>query len=48
MAKYSILADKDNIFASKYMLYPPTEEELKQELMTEQASIERKQNIEDE
>jgi len=46
MAKYSILSDKDNIFASKYMLYLPTEEELKQELMTERELIERKQNLE--
>ena len=32
MAKYSVLSDKDNLFASKYMLYLPTEEELKREL----------------
>lgn len=28
VAKYSVLADKDNLFASKYLLYLPTEEEL--------------------
>lgn len=28
VAKYSVLADKENLFASKYMLYLPTEEEL--------------------
>ena len=40
MAKYSVLSDKDNLFASKYMLYLPTEEELKMELERERAFIE--------
>jgi hypothetical protein len=40
MAKYSVLSDKNNLFASKYMLYLPTEEELKKELERERALIE--------
>ena len=32
IVKYSVLSDKDNLFATKYMLYLPTEEELKREL----------------
>ena len=28
VAKYSVLSDKKNLFASKYQLYLPTEEEL--------------------
>jgi len=42
MAKYSVLSDKDNLFASKYMLYLPTEEELKREIERERAIIESK------
>ena len=42
MAKYSILSDKNNLFASKYMLYIPTEEELKRELERERILIENK------
>jgi len=41
MAKYSILSDKDNLFASKYMLVLPTEEELKQELAREREALDR-------
>ncbi|GBU23340.1 hypothetical protein R80B4_03257 [Fibrobacteres bacterium R8-0-B4] len=40
MAKYSVLSDKDNLFASKYMLYLPTEEELRREIERERAIIE--------
>jgi len=40
MAKYSVLSDKDNLFASKYMLYLPTEEELKLELARERELLE--------
>ncbi|MDR1412466.1 MAG: PDDEXK nuclease domain-containing protein [Actinomycetes bacterium] len=32
IVKYSVLADKENLFATKYRLYLPTEEELKAEL----------------
>jgi len=42
MAKYSVLSDKDNLFASKYMDYLPTEEELKRELERERTIIENK------
>jgi predicted nuclease of restriction endonuclease-like (RecB) superfamily len=42
MAKYSVLSDKDNLFASKYMLYLPTEEELRKELERERLLIESK------
>jgi predicted nuclease of restriction endonuclease-like (RecB) superfamily len=41
MAKYSVLSDNDRLFASKYMTYLPTEEELKQELERERIIIER-------
>ena len=30
LVKYSVLNDKNNLFASKYLLYLPKEEELKQ------------------
>lgn len=32
IARYSILHDNDRLFASKYMLYMPTEEELREEI----------------
>ena len=41
IVKYSVLADKENLFASKYRLYLPTEEELKAELQREREIIER-------
>jgi len=41
MVKYSVLADNENLFASKYKLYLPTEEELKAELQRERLLIER-------
>jgi hypothetical protein len=41
MAKYSVLSDNDRLFASKYMTYLPTEEELKQELERERIIVER-------
>jgi len=40
VAKYSILNERKQIFASKYMLYLPTEEELKHELQRERKLIE--------
>lgn len=40
VAKYSVLNDRKHIFASKYMLYLPTEEELRKELARERALIE--------
>jgi hypothetical protein len=35
IVKYSVLADNENLFTSKYSLYLPTEEELKAELERE-------------
>ena len=42
IAKYSVLKDNAQLFASKYMLYLPTEEELKCELEREQLAIEER------
>ncbi|MBE0438004.1 MAG: DUF1016 domain-containing protein [Methylomicrobium sp.] len=42
MAKYSVLADNERLFASKYKLYLPTEEELRQELERERDLLERR------
>lgn len=39
IVKYSVLNDNKQLFASKYMLYLPTEEELKAELEREKLSI---------
>jgi len=47
MAKYSVLTENENLFASKYMLYLPTEEELKRELARERELLERQINEED-
>ena len=41
IVKYSVLADNENLFASKYRLYLPTEEELKAELHRERELLER-------
>ncbi len=35
IVKYSVLKDNKQLFASKYKLYLPSEEELKRELETE-------------
>ena len=40
VAKYSVLNDRKQIFASKYMLYLPTEKELVLELERERRLIE--------
>ncbi len=40
IVKYSILNDNKKIFASKYLLYLPTEEELKQQIKEERNMIE--------
>jgi len=40
VARYSVLSERKQIFASKYMLYLPTEEELKIELQRERKLIE--------
>jgi hypothetical protein len=40
IARYSVLKDSKQLFASKYMLYLPTEEELQVELERERRMIE--------
>lgn len=40
MVKYSALSENDRLFASKYKLYMPTEEELKKELEKERRRLE--------
>lgn len=42
MVKYSVLNENDHLFASKYKLYIPTEEELKKEIERERFNLERK------
>ncbi|MDA3918418.1 MAG: PDDEXK nuclease domain-containing protein [Deltaproteobacteria bacterium] len=44
VAKYSVLSERRQIFASKYMLYLPTEEELQIELQRERKLIEEHLN----
>jgi predicted nuclease of restriction endonuclease-like (RecB) superfamily len=43
VARYSILHESQQMFASKYMLYLPTEEELRKELARERDQIETRQ-----
>lgn len=47
IAKYSVLNESRQLFASKYMLYLPTEAELQAELARERAAIEAAQRLED-
>lgn len=47
IARYSVLNESKKLFASKYMLYLPTEEELEQEIERERRLIEERQHIED-
>jgi len=47
IARYSVLNDSKQLFASKYMLYLPTEEELQRELERERRLIEERQHIGD-
>jgi hypothetical protein len=42
-----VLSDKENLFASKYKLYLPTEDELKQELERERELIEQQKQEDD-
>ncbi len=42
VAKYSVLQDSKKLFVAKYMLYLPTEEELRQELIKELNEFEEK------
>ena len=48
IVKYSVLADNENLFASKYKLFLPTEEELQAELQREREVIERRLLLEKE
>lgn len=43
--KYSLLNDSNQIFASKYMLYLPTEQELKKEIELGRLQIEQEQRL---
>lgn len=43
VARYSILHESQQMFASKYMLYLPTEDELRNELVRERAHIQARQ-----
>src|SRR3990167_546908 len=45
IAKYSVIQDNKRLFASKYKLYLPTEQELIKELEHERALIEQKQKL---
>jgi len=45
MVKYSVLNESAQLFASKYMLYLPTEAELRSELERERTFIEQQQNL---
>ena len=47
IARYSVLNDSKQLFASKYMLYLPTEKDLENELMRERKQIEEKQSSND-
>ena len=47
IAQYSVLSESKQLFASKYMLYLPTEEELKRELERERSLIENGQDGDD-
>ena len=42
MVKYSVLNENDHLFASKYKLYIPSEEELKKEIERERFNLEQK------
>ena len=45
VARYSILHESQQMFASKYMLYLPTEDELRKELVRERDQIEIRQSL---
>ena len=45
IVKYSILEESKQIFASKYMLYMPTEEELKREIKRDREMLEIEERI---
>ena len=45
IAKYSVLKESQQLFASRYMLYLPTEEELRAELAREKQAIEMERQL---
>ncbi len=45
MVRYTLLEDSKQIFASKYKLYLPTEEELKEELERERMVLEMEKKL---
>lgn len=45
IVKYSLLNDSNQIFASKYMLYLPTEQELKKEIERQRVQIEQEKKL---
>lgn len=45
IVKYSLLNDSNQIFASKYMLYLPTEQELKKEIERQRIQIEQERKL---
>lgn len=45
IARYSVLHDNDRLFASKYMLYMPTEKELREEIERQKAFYQLQYNI---
>ena len=47
IARYSVLKNSKQLFASKYMLYLPTEEELERELERERRLIEERRSMDD-
>jgi hypothetical protein len=46
IAKYSVLNESKQLFASKYMMYLPSEEELERELQRERNILEDRKVIE--
>ncbi|MDT8719195.1 DUF1016 family protein [Clostridium sp. 19966] len=48
VVKYTLPEDNNQIFASKYKLYMPTEEELKRELEQEQELLETEKHLQEE
>jgi len=45
MVKYTLLEESKQIFAPKYKLYLPTENELKEEIARERELIERERKL---
>ncbi|TVR70071.1 MAG: DUF1016 domain-containing protein [Marinilabiliales bacterium] len=48
VVKYSLLNESKHIFASKYQMYLPTEEQLKQEIQREKEQIEQERRLSEE